>query len=133
MSTVWEPRPDAGGAEGEGNNFRGDVLIRGLALGPTVIDLSITSASATTIMAKLHTDTTTGAAAGERYTSKIKNYTARFNFPRGRLWPIIMETGGRMHPDSRAHLSELAKGSLGLGPDYRSARLSIATGRCLSI
>ena len=75
--------------------------------------------SATTIMAGLHTDTTTGAAARERYASKIKHYTARFIFPRGRLWPIVLETGGRMHPDSRAHLSELAKGSLGLGPDEK--------------
>ena len=58
-----------------------------------------------------------GSAAAAAYDSKIKLYSSRFVLPAGALVPIAVETGGRLHPASRALFSDFVKQALlGLEP-----------------
>ena len=63
-----------------------------------------------------------GTAAADAYDSKIKKYSSCFVIPAGAFVPIAMETGGRLHPESRAFLSDFVKQSLlGLEPGEKIA------------
>ena len=58
-----------------------------------------------------------GKAAAIAYDDKIKKYSRHFVLPVGAFVPIAVETGGRLHPESRALFSDFVKQAmLGLEP-----------------
>ena len=53
--------------------------------------------------------TTAGHAAKLAFDFKTQYYNARHNFPKGTFFPIAVETGGRMHPETHKFLALLVR------------------------
>ena len=55
-----------------------------------------------------------GEAAQAAYKAKVSNYTKRFQIlPVGSFVPLVVETGGRMHPLSRKLLEHVVADMIG--------------------
>jgi hypothetical protein len=58
--------------------------------------------------------TAAGTAAHRAHSDKINKYSRRFEIPGGAFEPIAVETGGRLHPESRRAIKTFIKHSLGI-------------------
>jgi hypothetical protein len=92
------------------NKPRGDISWHSPA-GTVVLDLVITHPLPRSC-AKVAT--AAGTAAHRAHSDKIKKYSRRFEVPGGAFEPIAVETGGRLHPDSRKALETFVRHALGI-------------------
>jgi hypothetical protein len=92
------------------NKPRGDISWQSPD-GAVVLDLVITHPLPRTC-AKVAT--AAGTAAHKAHSDKIKKYSSRFEVPGGAFEPIAVETGGRLHPDSRKALKTFVRHALGI-------------------
>ena len=58
--------------------------------------------------------TAAGTAAHKAHSDKIKKYSSRFEVPGGAFEPIAVETGGRLHPESRRAIKAFVRHALGI-------------------
>lgn len=92
------------------NKPRGDISWRSKD-GTVVFDLVITHPLPRSCAAVA---TAAGTAAHKAHSDKINKYSRRFEIPGGAFEPIAVETGGRLHPESRRAIKTFIKHSLGI-------------------
>jgi hypothetical protein len=63
---------------------------------------------------------TPGAAAAKAAEDNHKSYEADFVIPKDSFIPLAMETGGRMHPNTRHFLRDFARRRTSLNPDKKA-------------
>jgi hypothetical protein len=112
----WSARP---GFEGGVVAPRGDLAVAiendRVLVGDVMITHPVVRAPAT------QAATTAGHAAKLAFDFKTQYYNARHNFPKGTFFPIAVETGGRMHPETHKFLALLVRLSVTgtLDPDVK--------------
>ena len=97
----WTARPGH-----EGTNARGDIAIA-VEGGPVLIgDVVISHPLCSTTPASA---TTAGTTANLAFAAKLGDYNKRLVFPKDTFFPIALETGGRLHPQTRKFFALLVR------------------------
>jgi hypothetical protein len=104
--TAWQGRAE----QNWHNKPRGDISWQSKE-GAVVFDLVITHPLPRSC-AKVAT--AAGTAAHKAHSDKIKKYSSRFEVPGGAFEPIAVETGGRLHPESRRAIKAFVRHALGI-------------------